>query len=100
MKSFKSLPLLLGLIAATSIGLYSCGSDAPTDTDSQTPSELLDDAGDSINDAVDSAQEGVGDAVDGAGDALNNAVDGANDALDNAVDGASDAIDGVTSETE
>ncbi|MEM8715958.1 MAG: hypothetical protein AAGE92_09305 [Cyanobacteria bacterium P01_G01_bin.4] len=98
--NIKSLPFLLGLIALTSVGLYSCGSDAPTDTDSQTPSELLDDAGEGINDAVDGAQEGLDNAVDGAGDALNNAVDGANDALNDAVDGASDAIDDATSETE
>ena len=96
-KSKKSLSLLVAVVAATSVGLYSCGSDSTTDT--QTPSELLDDAGQGINDAVDGAQEGIGDAVDGAQEGIGNAVDGANDAVNNAVDGASDAIDGATSET-
>ena len=92
MKSIKPLPILIAAIALTSV-LYSCGSDTSTDTDSSTPSELLDDASEGINDAVDDAQDNINNALDDAGDALNDAVEGANDAVN-------DAVDDATSETE
>ena len=86
--------LTIAAIALTSV-LYSCGSDSSTDTDtdSQTPSELLDDAGEGIDNAVDDAQDTINNALDDAGDTLNNAVEGANDAVN-------DAVDSATSETE